>query len=185
MQITEQELARLAAFPAQNPNPVVEADYDTGEVTYSNPAGKKRFPELMNDGFKHPLFAEVQKRISLKKDFQCEVTVGESIFEQKVYFIERTNFIRVYSSDITQMKLIEKNLSRLASFPEQNPTPIIEVDMNRNITYFNPAALIHFPDFYEKKFEHPVMQCLKRNFEKFKSGELQVFSEEIKYGDKY
>ena len=116
MQITEQELARLAAFPAQNPNPVAEIDYNTSEVTYLNPAGKKRFPELMDAGFRHPLFAEVQKRISLKKDFQCEVTVGESIFEQKIYFISDTNLIRVYSSDITQMKLIEKNLSRLASF---------------------------------------------------------------------
>ncbi len=185
MQISEQELARLAAFPAQNPNPVVEIDYVTGEVTYSNPAGKKRFPEMMAEGFNHALFSEVKKRISLKKEFQCEVTVGNTIFEQKIYFIEGTNFIRVYSSDITHMKTIEKNLSRLASFPEQNPSPIIEVDMNMNITYFNPAALIHFPDFYEKKFDHIVLQGLKKNFEKFRSGELQIFSEEVKIGEKY
>lgn len=150
MKFTEQDIARLAAFPAQNPNPVVEIDCVTGEVTYSNPAGKSRFPDIMKEGFSHPLFEEVKKRISLKKDFQCEVTVGNFVFEQKVYFIADSNFIRVYSSDITQMKQIEKNLSRLASFPEQNPSPIIEIDMNMDITYFNPAVLIHFPDFYEK-----------------------------------
>jgi len=185
MKFTEQDIERLASFPAQNPNPVIEIDYGTEEVNYMNPAAENRFPEIEADGLKHILFDEIRKRVSLKKDFQCEVTVGSSIFEQKVYFIANTNFIRVYSSDITQMKQIEKNLSRLASFPEQNPSPIIEVDMNRNITYFNPAALIHFPDFYEKKFDHPVLNGLKNNFDKFKYSEIQVLSEEIKIGDKY
>ena len=142
-----------------------------------NPSASKRFPEINENGFMHPIFEEVRKRLSLKKDFQCEVIVGNSIFEQKVYFIEGTGFIRIYSSDITQLKQIEKNLSRLASFPEQNPSPIIEIDMNMEVTYFNPAVLIHFPEFYSQKWEHPVLAGLKKNFEKFKSGEMQTFSE--------
>lgn len=185
MKFTEQDIARLASFPAQNPNPVIEVDCSSGGINYMNPAAEKRFPEMEKEGLKHSLFDEVRKRISIRKDFQCEVTVGASIFEQKVYFIAGSEFIRVYSSDITQMKQIEKNLSRLASFPEQNPSPIIEVDMNRNITYFNPAVLIHFPNFYETKFEHIVLQGLKKNFDKFRSGELLVFSEEVRIGDKY
>ena len=185
MKFTERDFARLASFPEQNPNPVIEVDYHTGEINYINPSASRRFPAINENGFKHPLFEEVRKRLSLKKDFQCEVAVDGIIFEQKVYFIPDTEFIRVYSSDITQLKQIEKNLSRLASFPEQNPSPIIEVDMNENITYFNPAVLIHFPDFYEKKFEHVVLAGLKKNFGKFKSGELLVFSEEVKIGDKY
>ena len=185
MKFTKDDIAHLASFPEQNPNLVIEVDYPTGEISYLNPAAKKYFPELEEIGFKHPLFEEVRKRISLKKDFKCEVIIGNSIFEQKIYFIPDREFIRVFSSDITQMKEVEKNLSRLASFPEQNPSPIIEIDMNENITYFNPACLIHFPDFYEKKFEHPIMNGLKNNFEKFKSREMKIFSEEIKIGDKY
>jgi serine phosphatase RsbU (regulator of sigma subunit) len=185
MKFSDADIARLASFPKQNPNPVVEMCYDSGDTMYLNPAAEKHFPEIENLGFKHPLLSEVNKRISLKKDFNCEVAVGSSVFEQKVFFIENSTLVRIYSSDITVIKQIEKNLSRLASFPEQNPSPIFEVDMNRNITYFNPAALIHFPDFYEKKMEHPILAGLKNNFEKFKTGTLQVFTQEIKYGDKH
>ena len=185
MKFSKQDIARLASFPEQNPNPVVEIDYEKNKITYINPAGEKLFPELIKTGFNHSLFAEVRKKILVKKDFQCEVTAENFIFEQKIYFIHHTHLIRVYSSDITQMKHIEKNLSRLASFPEQNPSPIIEVDMNMNVTYFNPAALVHFPDFHEKKFEHIVLHGLKRNFSKFQSGELHNFSEEVKISDKY
>lgn len=77
------------------------------------------------NGFRHALFDEVRKRLSLKKDFQYEITLGESVFEQKIFFIPETEFVRIYSTDITNMRKIEKNLSRLASFPEQNPSPII------------------------------------------------------------
>lgn len=185
MKFTEKDIARLALFPEQNPNPVVEVDLGTGGINYLNPAARNRFPEMTGNGFAHPLFDEVRKRVAQKKDFQCEVTVSGSIFEQKVYFIPGTEFVRIYSSDITKMKQTEKNLSRLASFPEQNPSPIIEVDMDMNITYFNPAALAHFPDFNEKKFGHDVLQGLKRNFGKFRSGELQNFSEEVRIGERY
>ncbi len=183
--VIEQELARLASFPEQNPNPVMEVAIGSGKITYINPAGKSRFPELMETGFDHPLFEEVRKRISLQKDFECEVHLTEYIFEQKIYFSADTSHIRVYSSDITRMKQIEKNLSRLASFPEQNPSPIIEVDQEMKISYFNPATLIHFPDFYARKFEHPVLSGLKNNFDRFFSGELSVFSEEVQIGSKH
>ena len=136
-------------------------------------------------GFEHALFSEIRKRLGLKKDFVWEVNVGDAIFEQKIFFIPDTTIIRVYSSDITQMKQIERNLSRLATFPEQNPSPIIEIGMDMSVLYFNPAALLHFPDFYEKKLAHPVLDGLRDNFEKFKTGTLSVFSQEIKYGEKY
>ena len=185
MKYTDKDIERLALFPKQNPNPVIEVDYISGEVNYLNPAAEKRFPDMERTGFEHVLFSDIRKRISIKKDFVLEVSVGNFIFEQKVFFLPDTTQIRVYSTDITQLKQIEKNLSRLATFPEQNPSPIIEVDMNLNILYFNPAVLIHFPDFYEKKIGHPVLQGLRTNFEKFKTGELQVFSQEIKFGNRH
>ncbi len=185
MKYTDKDIDRLASFPKQNPNPVIEVDYESGEVNYLNPAAEKRFPEMERTGFEHALFSEIKKRLTIKKDFVWEITVGDSIFEQKIFFLPNSSLIRVYSSDITQLKKIESNLSRLASFPEQNPSPIIEVDMNMSVLYFNPAVLIHFPDFYEKKIDHPVLKGLRTNFEKFKTGAIQVFSEEIKIGDRH
>lgn len=187
MNFSEKEIARLALFPEQNPNPVLEIDTDTGEITYMNPAGKLRFPELITEisSEQHPLFSEIKKRVYLKKDFQCEVTVDISIFEQKIFFIPNSNLIRVYSTDITERILIQKNLSRLASFPEQNPSPIIEIDMEQNITYLNPASHNHFPDIEILKFAHPILEPLRKNFKQFLSGELTSFESEIKIAEKF
>jgi serine phosphatase RsbU (regulator of sigma subunit) len=182
---TEQDISRLASFPAQNPNPVMEVDFAAGEITYMNPAGQKRFPEIGKTKFGHPLFDEVKKQLASRKDFECEVALGDTIFEQKVYFIADTDLIRVYSSDITKIRLAEKNMSRLATFPELNPSPIIEVNLEFEVTYFNPAARIHFPDLEAKRAEHPVLQRLKAQFPRFKSGEIETHSDEFRYGDIY
>ena len=185
MKYTDEDIARLASFPAQNPNPVIEADHEKGMINYMNPAAQKNFPDMLSKGFAHPLFDEIRKRLKLKKDFQCEVVLSKHTFEQKIFFIEGTHFIRVYSTDITEMKQVQKNLLRLASFPEQNPSPIVEIDMNMNITYYNPAVLLHFPDLISLNMEHPIFEDLKINFEKFRSGEWKVYSKEIRYGQKY
>jgi serine phosphatase RsbU (regulator of sigma subunit)/PAS domain-containing protein len=181
----EAKLSWLALFPEQNPNPVLEADTNKGTVTYMNPAAREKFPEMEGKGCSHPLFAEINKRLSINKDFQCEVFAGTRVYAQRIYFLPGTALIRVYSNDITEQKQIEKNLSRLASFPEQNPSPIIEVDMKMNITYFNPACLIQFPEFYEQKFEHPVLRPLKERFPGFTSGSLANYEIELKIGAQY
>jgi PAS domain S-box-containing protein len=48
-------------------------------------------------------------------------------------------------------------LARLASFPELISHPIIEIDLNGNITYLNPAALVNFPTLQETKLQHPIL----------------------------
>lgn len=49
-------------------------------------------------------------------------------------------------------------LSRLASFPELNPDPIIEVDLAGGyIPYLNPAAARIFPECREEGMRHPLL----------------------------
>jgi PAS domain-containing protein len=43
--MVEERYIRLASFPAFNPNPVVEVDFE-GNITYTNPATKKGFQPL-------------------------------------------------------------------------------------------------------------------------------------------
>ena len=43
-------------------------------------------------------------------------------------------------SDVTGRKEREREIQRLASFPELNPNPIVEVDTSGRITYSNQAA---------------------------------------------
>ena len=42
--------------------------------------------------------------------------------------------------DITEQKRAEERTARLASYPQLNPSPIIEVDVSGGITFYNPAT---------------------------------------------
>ncbi|ELR97703.1 EAL domain-containing protein [Gloeocapsa sp. PCC 73106] len=60
-------------------------------------------------------------------------------------------------------KATSHNLVKLASFPELSPNPIIEIDWNGNITYFNPAALATFKNLSQTHLKHPILSGLANN----------------------
>ncbi len=43
--------------------------------------------------------------------------------------------------DVTARKATEQEMARLASFPELNPNPVLEIDFNGGVRYCNPAGL--------------------------------------------
>jgi serine phosphatase RsbU (regulator of sigma subunit) len=181
----QDKLARLALFPEQNPNPVIEINFK-GEATYMNPAALKRFPGMMEKGLDHPLFEKMRSSLDALKDnenFICEIELGSEIFEQKIYTIGESKLWRIYSSDITAQKQIEKKLANLALFPMQNPNPVIEVDLNGKITYMNPAALNRFPDMQEMALAHPLFNSIRGLIPVFRSHEMQTFKCEIVVGE--
>jgi signal transduction histidine kinase/DNA-binding response OmpR family regulator/HPt (histidine-containing phosphotransfer) domain-containing protein len=53
-----------------------------------------------------------------------------------------------------------KELERLASFPELNPGPVFEVDPAGQIHYLNPAAKRIFPESPEERSQHPFLADL-------------------------
>jgi PAS domain S-box-containing protein len=59
--------------------------------------------------------------------------------------------------DITERKVAEAQLARLASFPERNPQPVVELDSEGKITYVNPAARAQFPDLRARGLTHPLL----------------------------
>lgn len=177
----EKDLTRLALFPEQNPNPVIEANLETGEITYMNPVAEKQFPDLQMKKSNHDLFRVILSKIHLNVDFNCEVVIGESVYEQKIFFLPDSSLIRVFSSDITEQKNTEKRLLRLASFPELNPTPIIEFNRDKKITYFNPAFNNFFPGFNELLEKHPILFSFHQEFEKLMSGKISGYEKEIHF----
>ncbi len=68
----------------------------------------------------------------------------------------------VFLRDITERKEMEKSLEHLASFPELNPNPVVEVDFSTAaVPYMNPAAKRLFPALPQSGYAHPFLADLK------------------------
>jgi serine phosphatase RsbU (regulator of sigma subunit) len=182
---TPEEIQRLALFPEQNPNPVMEIDMDKGLLSYINSAGRNHFTENVEVIKDSALFSEIYKRAERRIDFVAEIIVNERIYEQKVYFLKSSTLVRIYLNDITERKKIEKNLMRLASFPEQNPSPIVEFNLKGEIEYSNPATLIAFPEFYMEREKHIVLDSFHANKDKFINGAITQLNSELLHNGKH
>jgi signal transduction histidine kinase len=115
----KRKLGRLAIFPEENPNPVIEFDFE-GRATYLNPAAQARFPELWELNANHPLmrdlvFPFVARPGEARTYVVREIQVGEAVYEQKVCYIADAdgNHIRVYVHDITRRKRAEETNQEL------------------------------------------------------------------------
>lgn len=73
----------------------------------------------------------------------------------------------------------EAQLRRLASFPEGNPNPIIEVNGDGHMRYMNPAARTIFEEQSHDAETHPLIHDLPSIIEKLKSGQQQSYVREI------
>ncbi len=117
-----EELARLqnlAEFPEENPNPVIELDF-SGHTLYLNPVAQTQFPELWALGGAHPLMRDLNFTFSAppgekRSHIVREIQVGESVYEQKVCYIDETyrGHVRIYVHDITRRKRAEETNQEL------------------------------------------------------------------------
>ncbi len=88
-------------------------------------------------------------------------------------------------SDITERKRTEEHLKRLASFPEQNPNVVIEMDSNGNVLYTNNNTKKVFPGIEIQGKEHPVLQDFSEILFIVKNNPNNPFTREVKFSDKY
>jgi PAS domain S-box-containing protein len=85
--------------------------------------------------------------------------------------------------DITERKKMEKALVRLASFPELNPNPVVEVDLAGEVSYLNPAAKRLFPDLQMTGLQHPWLVGLESLAERFEQQNERFHIRELRIGD--
>lgn len=74
------------------------------------------------------------------------------------------------------LKQVEQRSARLASFPERNPNPVVEVDAAGNVAYANPAARSLWPDLCAT---HPFVANLPAVMAQLRSEGLHTIDREV------
>ncbi|HTB83059.1 MAG TPA: PAS domain S-box protein, partial [Candidatus Sulfotelmatobacter sp.] len=87
-------------------------------------------------------------------------------------------------ADITERKLAQEKTSWLASFPQRNPNPILEVNLASGIVnYANPAAIRLIPDIKSQGIRHVFLAGLQEVEKTLLGGEVDVVRREISAGE--
>lgn len=89
--------------------------------------------------------------------FPVEISLSPFIVDNELLVITTVN-------NISERLEKEKELRRLASFPELNPNPILEFKKDGTVTYANFSALSWFPNIKEKGIEHDILSGLETEF---------------------
>ena len=85
---------------------------------------------------------------------------------------ERTAKLQALNSDLSskvneleakvfELQQTQNKLNQLASFPETNPNPVMEVNFDGSIQYLNPAARKLFPNLQEMGHQHECLADLE------------------------
>lgn len=113
---SRERLARLAAFPEQNPNPVIELD--ARSLVYANPAALTLFPELPESGDEHPLLSGARRvaaglRETGARSGSGEVELDEACYHLDIYLVPETGGFRAYATDVTKRRESERRFRQL------------------------------------------------------------------------
>jgi len=120
----EKEIIRLASFPTFSPNAILEVDFD-GKINYANPAAEKLFPTLKTLGVNHEFFLDWQH---IKETFEIkntntlgrEAKINKRWYHQQFFIVPQTQQIRIYTSDIDELKQTEHAYSQTQQKLEEN-----------------------------------------------------------------
>ena len=108
--------------------------------------------------------------------------VHERYYDVFVYSLAN-NCFAILLSGITERKSEQDHRDYLASFPEQNPLPVVEVDYEGKFIYLNPAAHKFFPELGgidgTQHFQDKIIDIIA----KYQAGEYSVLSKNVLVGN--
>jgi signal transduction histidine kinase/DNA-binding response OmpR family regulator len=84
---------------------------------------------------------------------------------------------------VRQLQHVNQELSRLSSFPELNPSAIVELDASGRVYYLNPAAKEQFPEWREAALQSPLLTDLPALMPILHAEGNRSFLRERKVGD--
>ena len=157
----EERIARFASFPHLNPNPVLEVD-SSGEITFFNQAAEKALEDLGMDRSAVKSFLPEDLRAVLrdwdKKDkppLLREVIISDRVFSENIHFAPQYNVARIYATDVTERKRMEKETRQLLNAVQEEKNRLSALlnsiqdevwfaDTEKRFTLINPSALQEF-----------------------------------------
>ncbi|MHB8085761.1 MAG: PAS domain S-box protein [Dehalococcoidia bacterium] len=85
--------------------------------------------------------------------------------------------------DITRRKKADAEIAHLASFPENNPNLVIEINSDGKISYMNPAARLLYPDMASLGMSHPFLAGAEDLHKEFRDGKTRTITRQLKIAD--
>jgi PAS domain S-box-containing protein len=127
-------------------------------VTATDALGKKFFDIFPENEVTRSLQQIYLKAIRMQQSqhFISEYPGSQNLIHEITVYPSKDG-ISVFIKDITERRQLEKKANYLASFPELNPNPILELDQEGNLKYQNPAMKSIFPDFTTVGVNNPFL----------------------------
>ncbi len=116
LQEANDELVRLASFPALNPAAIIEVDLN-GKVHFMNPAAAEKFPECEREGLASPLLTDLPTIAATLRDDSNgshirQIEIGGRWYQQVLHLVPGSDTFRSFVIDITERKQAETALQQ-------------------------------------------------------------------------
>lgn len=183
--LSEEKIRILARFPSESPDPVLRVS-EAGIILYHNKASRGLMQHWKVETFSplpDNLVGIVRKALSDNKRIDIDQHIGERIYSLRFSPVPRENYVNIYGLDITERKKTEEENAILARFPSENPDPVIRLDRDSRVLYFNEPGRI-LTNLWNCRIDDPVPENIARVIDNvFESGEQNDI--EIKAGNRY
>ncbi len=134
------------------------------------------FPQTEGSVFEQNLQQAVSSGCPIH--FEMPSLLFEKIMEVHIY--PGANSVTLLFRDVTEQKKAQQKSAWLASFPQLNRNPVLEVDFDCNVQYANPATKNTFPDLETAKAEHPFFADWIQVVKTIQSNKKNTIEREIK-----
>ncbi len=138
-----EEIAKLAKFPDENPNPVLRVSAD-GQLLYGNKASDRvramwgcEPGQEVHGEWRDLIQQAMESGENLRAELEC---ADGTTFLLWLAPVVVGGYVNLYGLDMTAEKKAVEEIAKLAKFPDENPNPVMRVSSDGQLLYGNNAS---------------------------------------------